>query len=609
MPTAAEAYAFAASSAGRLARYGSDSISGLAQQLSSTAVGFAPILNFLSSAAINLTTGGRRYTDAMMGRIKLQQEQLISQMENMRFQHAQELSDYAEVFSEYDAARTPKDKETEEDSAKNHAAADARARQELEFLAETKYNDPRLKAILDSRGIEAARQLIRDRNRDFQIIWASETSLKKATGADTDQQTAEEWEKPRSTTGAGSVGGLFGGPSAAAGQDEPRAPEPDPGDFNASLARSNNLSRPQMEAVREEVETGKPSAHMQSLEKKPKKTALDDFIIGQNTKAVDTTNHRIDQIVDDKNMPLPQRMQEIARINPGVASQLRGLSRYELPPNEPNSANREQMVNRAVRMFGYVPSNYPAIEKFKNEDSQGNKVVVRAGAMGQAAIRVLENANKGDSESTLIPLNVLQRMVAGHLNPEDTKWAGLYDSLLQFDQQFQGLASGTGTPRVGPMMQWISHINTALSPAQLRTAITQNIADAYQVLSIHEQNWERLIRRNDQLVPGINPHDFKIMRDLVRGDPETGQMPADSAREVLAVSRDPRTAQKSFRNNLPPLTMQEIREEYIPRYEKWKNSTDPQLRAHAEAARMRIGNISQIERFIPEVDGPNADER
>jgi hypothetical protein len=606
MPSGPEAYPTLARNAGMLARQGSDNVSESAGRLGSLAMSFSPVLDMLSRG-----TWSKNYNAAMLGRLKVQQQQMINEAEAVQQKHSAELLDYADIFARYDAVNgSSKSTDREKYEAKQEAEDD------LRFLADSKYGHARLVSMLDSHGIDGAKRMLMEEDAIYRNIAAGTTTLKKVTGADEDAETARTWGKdPPSGSGGGGGIGVAGAapsdsPARATPEGTPRAPGgPPSGDFNAALARRSNLSPQQMEAVREEVETGKPSAGTESL-REGKQTGFDTDILRQNKQAVDTTNAQIDRIIDDPRMSPDQKMLEIARINKGVAQQIRDLGRYRIDPNEPGVANRTTMSNRARRLFGdrFQPANFKAIQDFKKEDSQGNKVLGRAGGMTEAALRVLSQLRERN-ESDLIPKDFFDRFVAGTYDPSDTKWAGLYDALLQFDQQFQGLQSGTGTARVGPSMEWIRKINTALSPAQLRTAIYQNVADAYNVLNTHESNWERLLGRRDELIPGITPHNYRAMRDLVRMDPKTGIMPADSTNEVLSVSRSPGQAQKEFRNRPPPLTMKEIREDYLPRIQRMRNSTDPEVKKHLPAALDRVGTSLQIGRVIPEVDGPDADER
>lgn len=600
MPSGFEAYPTAAKSAGYLAKWGSDNIRESAQQVSGLAMGFAPLLDMLSKGAFS-----KNFNASSLNSIKIQQQRLILEGDALQQRHAQELSDYGAIIAKADSlAKANPDRAAQfiEDG-----------REELRFLAETKYRHGPLVAVLDSSGgLDAAKQFLSQEDAYFRDAWASNTALKKAAGVDEDVKTAEEWGEPRPTGARG--GGIFGMPLDAqvAAQEErdPRTPDtPTGGDFNARLARNMRLSPQEMRAVQQEVATGKPTPGIEAL-KGGKETGLDHDIRRKVGLGVDATERHIDDVIDNPNMSTEQKMREIARTSTSVASDLNGLRRYQLDPKEQGIVNRARMTDRARRLFGdqFKDNNFDAVKAFKNPDRPENRVIVRAGNMGQAALNVFGAINEtGENES--IPRRAIENFIAHHLDPSDAKWTKIFDALMDFDTHFQGLESGTGTPRVGPMMAWLSQINASASPAQIRGAVMQNITAAFQTVNIQEQNWEKLLGRQDELVPGINAHDYTMLRDMVRMNTNTGEMPPDSVREVLAVSRPREQANKSFKDELPPLSMKNIREDYIPRIAAWENSPDPQKRRDAAAARRRIGFVSQIERLIPEVDISNANVR
>lgn len=590
VPSPPEAYSVMGQYGSQLARVGSPAVAGLAQSVSSGAMSFAPILDMLSKGAFT-----QNYNASSLNALKIKQQRMLIESEEMQRRHAQELMGYGEIIAGTKAGMDP------------HMAE-----QKLHDLA-IQNNHQWLAAAIEKGGLAGAINFLNYEDTLFRNIWAGTTSLKKATGADDDEDTLSQWGEDRATAlgGRGQGGGIFG-PASDTGHTAARGPEDvetPAGDDFAGVSKKLRLTPQEQEAVREQVATGAPSAGMAALEK-GRDTAGKEFLKNKVAQGVDATEHAIDKIIDDPNMDLKTKISKIIGYSPSQASQLAGLRRYELDPHDQSIANRTRMTDRARRLFGagFSDANYKAIQEFKSPDKPENRTINRASGMAQAALRVFGTLNEtGENES--IPERTIQNFIAHHLDPEDARWAKIYDALQAFDMQFQGLQSGTGTPRVGPMMAWLANIKGTASPAQIRGAVMQNIADAFQTVNTQELNWEKLIGRNDQLIPGIDAHSYEVLRAIVRMDTDTGIMPSDAPREVLSVSRKPEEVGKAFKGHDAPLTMKEIREDFVPRITAWMNSPDPAKRAAAIAANRQLGNVIGIERMIPEVDDDNANVR
>ena len=104
-------------------------------------------------------------------------------------------------------------------------------------------------------------------------------------------------------------------------------------------------------------------------------------------------------------------------------------------------------------------------------------------------------------------------------------------------------------------------------------------------------------------MPGLTPHNYKIFRDLVRMNPNTGVMPSGAQPESLAVSRDPSEARRGLKDaeKLEPLTMQKIWD-LNDRYKTLAEDPDPDKRAQAREILRRIGPIIGLTGHITGVD-------
>lgn len=593
MPSGLESYPTMARSAGYLSRWGSDNVNQDAGQVSSLAMSFAPILDLISRGAWS-----KEFNASSLNQLKIQQQRLILAGEQLQQRHAQELLDYGTIIARADAIS----KTTKDPAEATGAIEDAR--EELRFLAETKYRHPALTAALDSSGgLEAAKYLLNQEDAQFRDLWSGVTSLKKAAGVDEDVRTADEWGEPRPASASG--GGIFGTPRLAqddvATETAPRAPDTaGGGDFNATLARNMKLSPQEMRAVNQEVASGKPSPGIESL-KGGKETKLDQDIRRKVGLGVDASNAEIGRIAGDGSMTPEQKLAAIGRINPNVAGDIAGLADYRLNPREEGVVNRQRLAQLTGQIFKgqYNQANYENANRYYNTNSVENKVITRANDLVQNWMTLLKSL-KPIGENKSIPREVIEAWIAGH-GTGDPEYDTVYSQIRNIATQINAIQTLTGTPRVTLVHDMVANIQKDASPRSIRAQLLPDVQDAYAIINSYQDQWEGFGKKT--LMPAITPSVFRDYRAIVRMNPYTGQVPEDSSLELKAAGMDPgkSSSRLSGEQRLEPLSLDRIRglKGMISRYE---HDPDPDKRQQAQEARERIGPVKNIDRRIPGVD-------
>lgn len=586
MPSPAEAYSTLARAGSQLQRWGSDPISERGARVNQLAMGFAPLLDMLSKGAFT-----RNFNRSSLAAIKRQQEQLIYEGEQLQQEHSKQLTDYGGIFAKADAL------------AKQNPGQAGRiyedARQEL-YEAAIQHQDGSLQSLLDNRGgIEAARQFIKQQDATFRDAWAATTSLKKATGGNEDAQTADEWGE-QANAAMTQHHSVFDPPTAAGGPAEP-GPQGVETPTADNLARIMNLTPQEMQAVREQVATGKSSAGVDALAK-GKETGLDNLIRRKVGRGVDAMNQAIDRIAGNDRLTPEQKLAEIGKYSPNVAAQISGLNNYELNPKEEGVVSRQRLAGLTKQIFkDYNQANFENANRFYSTNSVENKVITRANDLVQNWMTLLK-ALKPIGENKSIPREQIEAWLAGH-GTGDPEYDQVYSQIRNIVTQINSIQTLTGTPRVTLVHDMVANLAKDSSPRSIRAQLLPDVQDAYAIINSYQDQWEGFGKRN--LMPGIAPGVFRDYRAIIRMNPYTGQVPEDSSQELKAAGQDPGRASTRLTpaQKEPPLTLEKIRN-LKGKISQFEHDPDPDKRQQAQEARELIGPVRNIDRFIPGVDEP-----
>jgi hypothetical protein len=588
-PSAAEAYPIIARFSGQLAKWGSDNVSGLASQVRDSAMSFAPLLDMLSKGGFSAN-----FNASSLNAIKIRQQRMLVDTEEMLNNHNREMMDYARVFAVADAS--PDDNAVQEE-----------ARQELRFLADVKYGHPYLVSALDNKGgLATARRIIDNEDAWMRNIWASQTSLKKATGTGEDEETAKEWgENPRAAVRGGGRG-IFGSPL---GREEDQqdgssqAPQPpqteSTGEFNNRLSREMHLTPKEMEAVDEQVATGRPSEGVEALGK-GKQTPLDDLIRRKIGLGVQAKNAEINRIAGDDSLSPEKKIAGIANLNPRAAAEISGVADYRLNPREEGVVNRQRFAQLTGQIFkNYNQANFANANKFYDTNATENKVIVRTNDLVQNW-KTLLKALEPIGENKSIPREQIEAWLAGH-GTGDPEYDQVYSQIRNIATQINAIQTLTGTPRVTLVHDIVANLTKDASPRSVRAQLLPDIQDAYAIVNSYQNQWEGFGKKT--LMPAMSPDTFRDYRAIVRMNPYTGEVPEDAGPELKSVGLSPDRSSTRLTpdQKLTPLTLRAI-SQMKSKIALWEHSPDPALRQKAQDYNRRIGPVSNIDRRIPGVD-------
>jgi hypothetical protein len=595
MPSPREAYPAIQQGGNSLAQWGSRNVAQHASVAAALAGQFAPILDALSRGAFSSSYSGavRANMEAQLQNMRIQQEQMLMANEATVQAHQQEMLAYGRIF-ELNRIGTLTDEQAREAA--------------LRIASQSQH--PYLAATIHDKGIKGAWDQLSWEDAQMRQMDAAGTTLRKATAGQTDAEAAKDWDDP--TIGAGGYGGAGSGfrlPDAgtAAGTETASATETDAGaDTDATAAasgeglddrlRKDQYSDKQIEAIHG-ILNNDPSPAYLDLPK------TGNAVKRKIDHGVQRAQEAIRQIANSNASP-DDKVAAIEQIDPGRADLIRGLHNYTEDPKQPGAAkDLPRMVQLTKRIYGneYDEGNYAAAHKFSDPTSPEHKVIDRAGNVTQSSLSLLENLNKFGENDSVIG-NKLRQYIAGNLTGSDDRYKVLFDSIFDLDTHFQAIASFTGTPRVTTLMAQIENLGSTATPLQIRNVIGVNLRSAYQVINNYQQDWENITHRNT-LVPGMTPHNFRIFRDLVRMNKDTGEMPEDAQPESLAVSRDPSQSRRGLtrEQKYPPLAMKTIWD-LNDRYKDLAASSDPDQQKQAREILQRIGPIIGLTGHITGVD-------
>lgn len=536
MPSGLESYPTIAKSAGYLSRWGSDSIKDNAQQVSGLAMGFAPILDMLSKGAFS-----RNFNASSLNGIRIQQERLILEGEQLQQRHAQELSDYGSIIAKADAlAKANPDRAAQfiED-----------AREELRFLAETKYRHGPLVAVLDSSGgLDAAKNFLNQEDAHFRDAWAGVTSLKKATGStERDPDTAQEFgiSQRGGFGGSGMAPGIFGPTPTGDTEKEtdPRTPQTGTGSaYEQDLLKKSGASPQELEMARQ-LSMGQVPESYKQREKIPanQRTPLENRALSDVNRLQNQMTHDIEQAANVENPgndpSITQRkLDRLKQINPALYAEVAGRGTYDLNPKDERLGDRKYINSLTKRFFpDFNEDNYDVMKEFKNDKSPARKVLAAADRALQPIANMLEDL-KDMPETDSIPIARLREAIAGKITN-----AGQYRQLSidtqQLAAQLSGITTGTGVVRVTVFQQRMNEMPAYVSPSTLRNILKREAADIWAgAVGDFQNNWQTTFKRSD-LAPGMSKDIWKGYSAVLRMNPQTGELPAGSPPEFMTSSK------------------------------------------------------------------------
>jgi hypothetical protein len=567
MPSPQEAYGVARDANSRMATFGSDAVS--------DAYGRANFLmNPLAAVADAFSQGhfSQNFSAANLRGLQIQRAEWIAQQERAIQIHGEFLRG-ANTIAKAEAAGLFTKKQAED------AMSD--------YLVQSGHR--KMLPLLDSHGIKGVYKLLQIEDAERRKAEAALVTHQKAFDSEGRDEIRRQFGFGAETDTAGMTGG----------REDREAPRTSPS-LAGDMAVYNDLPAEAQDAARQMFKgRGVPG-----LARLDKVDPVNAGKIDQMARGLDAEARRAAQYQDpDPNKSIQQKLADkdavmAARVDRELPSIMRAMTTYQV---DPKSEEGKRWVELAQAYDPrYKPSDFANAQRWFNKDSNERKVVDRANQVPQAALNVFKNLNVFDENASVIQ-NKFQQWTSGMLGNDD-RFKIAFDAIFDLEQHVQAVASLTGTPRVTTLMAKIQNLGSTASPMQVRGAIMPDLISAYRLLETFQSDYEQSTNRHE-LLPGNEPHNMRVFRDIVRMNTKTGEMPSDAQPESMSVSRNPAEAHKGLKDTdrLPPLPMSAIWQ-LSDKARELASSDDPDLQQQAHEILQRIGPIIGITQHIPGVD-------
>lgn len=583
MPSPYEAYNVIRESGRQLGIYASPGVGQPAARASNFAMGFAPILDALSNGAFT-----KNFNAARMNTMKIQREQMLLDAEISQQQHQEQLLAFGRIF----------------ELAKIGAISMDDARQQVRNLA-IQTGHQFLIGVLNNKDLGGVEEYLNWEDQKMRDMWASTTSLRKATGGtESEAEAARLLGREPHAGGAGSSLPTKQGYS----QEQTKTAQADTGtmtdagpanEFTGNLQKKMGLTQEELDMA-EAIAEGKPSASYEQLKKIKGPGAQQG--LGRVNQAADAIRKRVADTLNNKNLSQDKKLEELEALGEtDTASTLRGLLELRTDPEKDIPAakgERKRLTTMASQINPHWRTSSFALAKQYEQLNQGAVKAVGRVSSFTHAVNELNAAlqDAGIDPDKPIPANILQKVY-------DEKWGGnpayprIYAAIQNILNETSAIQSGTGTSRItGVKMRAEEFLNT-MSPAQIRSVLLTDAAATYgYVRSISDQFKKTVGDPNAQL-PFFSRQVQEDFRSVMRSNPYTGEMPADASGAVLASSSKIEPKSSAWYNgdkNSPdyqgwkPYTMDEV---YAARKLVRENekSTDPKVQAQVQYLRKRLG--------------------
>jgi hypothetical protein len=218
--------------------------------------------------------------------------------------------------------------------------------------------------------------------------------------------------------------------------------------------------------------------------------------------------------------------------------------------------------------------------------------------MEQTYLGVMSDLNVIGDKS--IPRRVIEAAIARNITGVPPQYIGLYNKLVAYEVEASRVLSLTGPARVSILNKLLEGASSTMSPGQVISLMQSEMLSGWRTTNTFIDNWQSLTGKNT-LPPPLRPHDYNILRAIVRQDPSTRKFPEDAPDEVKAVN--PKTVDPKFKDQRPPLTMQQIFD-LKDLIEQNAKNPNPEIQAELQRAREKIGPLIGLGRKVPGIDIP-----
>lgn len=538
MPSPGEAPGVAAGSSRQLSQWGAPSVQGparIASNLFGNMAGIlGPVLDFYSHGEFR-----KGYESASLKGLQMQRERMeMDMMRGIEAAHQayqaneQHLGRYDDILS---AQR-----------AQGLSAKQAEDEIRRMAMAEPGGPDQILLNSLHNGGLAAVEQLLKSRHAKGLDLLSAATTMENVKGRS--GKTVKEQGEFDKSLGDGS-----GGQPPLPGKGGVTAAPAGSGDFDnendAKLGKDHHLSPLGVQAARQWLLDGKPGGETpNAFENDAKQNYANVYAAYGDLKKQASA-------IADSGDDIDTKLEKLRKINLSeIADGAKKMLDYGEDPNKPENRIYKEWARRIDKTWD--AGKYKAVNDYMGANTPTARMILRADAFPTAGLTVLK-ALKPMSETQLIPINLAERGGTIYVTG-DPKYTELYQAIQSYVNEYAGLLSTTGVPRVKQMEMLSAHFKETMSPAQIRAAMQVEARNANALIGGVNTRWQAISKRQT-LVPGYSEKSDALTKGLLYMNTKTGEVDSDAPPELKAVGKkalpkDKRPGWMTDKDAAPPLS-------------------------------------------------------
>lgn len=508
-----------------------------------------PFMDFYSGGAF-----GRSYDATTAKGLAFQREAMEINHQRMLdagqyaiAQDNQKLAQYSEIVAAWQSHAY----------SKNDDQNTAMAQEQMKQLA---VGDPLLQSAIDNGGLKGGMNLISDRHRNLVDSWLGLTSLENAPSRSRAGKTVKDDSELDRALGAGSVGGDtttggLPGPPLAGGAETPDTSgqdQEDQGVLDQSLmSKYRDLGPTGIAGAHELLQTGKfqgmnpTGLRLAASKRGPEMLAASEDLRAAVTKEANSKDNTEDKI------------KKIKAIDSQYGNNVERMSTYQIDPkDDKNLAKIAASVNP-----DYKEGNYKAVQEFYSPNKPYSRMIERQDAFPGAGVTLLKAIHDAKiPEDRNIVLNYIDEQGTIRVTG-DPRYSNIIQSIQSYVNEYAGILSAQGTPRIAVLKDLQQVFKAQMSPAQLRNAVQIDTQNANRLTDAMKLQWQAASGSKSD-PPGWNPKNDAITQGIIHMNADRGTFPMgpETPNELKAISNPentPRPPWMSDRQAAPPLTAQQ----------------------------------------------------
>jgi hypothetical protein len=527
IPTPHEGYAVMGQAARPLAMLGPPQVAEPANQVKMFFAGFAPLLDAISRGGFsaNFSRANALQVQTQLGRMRIQQEQMLMAADQTERAHRDLLLQYGQVFEE----------------ANSGAITPQQAEERINALAWVS-GDNSLREELGRNGLKGAAHYLQYMDALHRQLMAGTTAVKKATEGDkTDAEEQAEFGHEADVSGrfsgasafgggGGGGPGLFGGLKNLPGRDgETQVASADTSDADTAGAEPSDFDKLAQKHgyTPQEIEAAHQAYNGQDLGLR--KGGTESTRIGTLQRGI---REAISHVASGPESDDDPKIEQIRRVDPETAGTLEGLKNYQIDPasEQLKGGHRAELVRMAQQVFpGYKQSFYKNYQEdwLKGPNQQTMR---RANTVATQAVQLVDAINKLPIEENDKHWKTALSELKAQGWTNDPAYAALNAPLRAFATEVVATQAG-GRPNVSPVVQFLREVPLSAGKAQFRIMVRQ---EALGTMHITEQLNDEFKRESglDSNAPHYDEHTQAIFSGIARMNPWTGETPQDQGTPI-----------------------------------------------------------------------------